>query len=61
MPDKSCGNCKHCQKMIPMQEGLEPLWVCHVDWWGDVGVIVTPPNDDACQKWEEEEHENDYD
>ena len=58
MPDKSCGNCKHCRKMIPMREGLEQLWVCGVDWWADEGIIVSPPYDEACQKWEEENNGN---
>lgn len=52
MPEKSCGNCKFCLKMIPMNKGLDPLWICKVDYWADEGVVVTPPHDEACSKWE---------
>lgn len=55
MPNKSCGNCKHCIKMISMREGAEPLLICH-ELYGDVeGINVTPPYDKACELWEEDE------
>lgn len=57
MPEKSCGNCKHCRKMIPMREGVGSLWICN-EYPGDdddVTVNVTLPYDEACEKWEEME------
>lgn len=55
MAEKSCGNCKHCRKMIPMREGLESLWVCEEYYGDEMAVNVSPPYDEACEKWEEME------
>lgn len=56
MPNKSCGNCKYCIKMIPVRDGERPpLWICNelADDYDDSSYNVTPPYDDACELWEE--------
>lgn len=58
MPEKSCGNCKYCIKLIPVQDGERPpLWICNEICADedDGSYNVTPPYDEACEQWEEEE------
>jgi hypothetical protein len=59
MSNKSCGDCKHCIKLIPVQDGdRPPLWICNwiCDFDDDDGgsYNVTPPYDEACEQWEED-------
>ena len=53
LPNKTCGNCKYCRKMIPMREGLDSLWICNEYDDDEYATNVTPPYDEACEKWEE--------
>lgn len=54
MAEKSCGNCKHCRSLIPVHENAPSQWVCDELYGEDRSVNVSPPYDEACEKWEEE-------